>query len=191
MMRIPANLGKGCTAYVLEITLAETKPPIRRVVCVANSITLSTLHRVIQAAMGWTNSHLHRFTKGDEDFGIPDEDFYCTDERKTKLSSVLRRPCESMIYEYDFGDSWIHKIKLLEVLPDYSRMLVPSVFAGERNCPPEDVGGIPGFEELLEMIKTGEAAKEEHPDADFNAADFNVDTANARLKAILKNRKLL
>lgn len=186
MAKIPSDRLPTCTAYVLEITLAEIKPPIRRVVLVSNSITLATLHRIIQAAMGWSDSHLHRFEKGDENFGIPDDEFDCTDERTTRLSSVLRRVKDSMVYEYDFGDSWIHKIKLLDIFPNKLRSMVPEIIVGERNCPPEDIGGTDGYEELLEMIKSGEAETEGHPKASFRAEEFNLEKANLRLKQLAK-----
>lgn len=43
----------------LRIDLKGIKPPVWRRVLVPYNITLGKLHDVIQAAMGWTDSHLH------------------------------------------------------------------------------------------------------------------------------------
>jgi hypothetical protein len=64
------------------------------------------------------------------------------DVLRVRLDQVLIRERDSMIYEYDFGDSWTHKIVLERVLASSEGFAVPSCVAGARACPPEDCGGV-------------------------------------------------
>jgi Plasmid pRiA4b ORF-3-like protein len=103
--------------YQLKITLDGSKPPIWRRVEVADTVTLAKLHMIIQAAMGWTDSHLHMFTVGGTTYGVPDPDdeMEIRDERRIALNRLLSAPKQKLIYEYDFGDSWTHQVLLEQV----------------------------------------------------------------------------
>jgi hypothetical protein len=109
--------------------------------------------------MGWTNSHLYRFDIGSTQYSIPDpveDDFnelHFVDSRRTKLSKVVPRQKSGFTYEYDFGDSWEHQILVEKILPPGSGAQYPVCIAGKRACPPEDCGGIWGYDELLETIR--------------------------------------
>ena len=142
--------------YTLKITLAGTDPVVWRRITVRGDIVLSELHYVIQAAMGWTNSHLHQFIVGNEYYGEPDQDFEepMKEEGEYSLADIAPRKGFKFQYEYDFGDSWIHEIKVENIDRETPNHLHPVCEDGERNCPPEDVGGIWGFAELLEAVKT-------------------------------------
>ncbi|WP_264165922.1 plasmid pRiA4b ORF-3 family protein [Burkholderia sp. AU30280] len=59
----------------MKIALSRIKPSIWRRVVVPETITLAKLHRVIQAPLGWTDSHLHEFEIAGERYGIPDPAF--------------------------------------------------------------------------------------------------------------------
>jgi len=106
--------------------------------------------------MGWTDSHLHQFEKDGKHWGVPehyeDDDFDILDERRTKISAVLRAPGDSMLYVYDLGDNWRHGVVLDKILPPSDTTGRPVCLSGERHCPPEDVGGTSGYEEFLEVI---------------------------------------
>lgn len=144
-------------AYTLRIDLADSKPPIWRRIGVDSRITLAQLHRSIQAAFGWTDSHLHDFEIGDEYYGDPEQDpsgeMNFVDERKVRLCELVG-PGAKFIYRYDFGDDWEHRIKVEAVEPMESTPLTDAwLVTGKRACPPEDVGGIWGYEEFLEAVR--------------------------------------
>ncbi len=148
--------------YQLKISLLGTDPVVWRRVQVPGSFSLAKLHDVIQLSMGWDDSHMHQFIIGKELYGQPseEEDWEGTkvfDERKTGLSDLKARIKKKFIYEYDFGDSWQHEIKVEKVIAAKETILKhPILLAGERACPPEDVGGIPGYEEFLAALKNPE-----------------------------------
>lgn len=144
------------TIYQLKITLLDIDPPIWRRITFPASFRLCCLDTAIQTAMGWTNSHLHQFEKDDQSWGVPEwddmGDFDWIDESKTRLGGVLLCEGESLKYQYDFGDDWEHEVELEKILPAKDAAPKPSCLAGERRCPPEDVGGVYGYHEFLEAI---------------------------------------
>jgi Plasmid pRiA4b ORF-3-like protein len=139
----------------LKITLAEIEPPIWRRVLVPAETDLGSLHDLLQAAMGWTNSHLHQFTLRDRRFSDPrlddDGELEFEDERRVRLDQLVGAG-QALGYEYDFGDSWEHEVLVEKILEPDSRMSYPACIAGARACPPEDVGGTTGYARLLESI---------------------------------------
>lgn len=142
--------------YQLKITLKRSKPPIWRRVQVRSEITLARLHDVIQIAMGWTDSHLHQFLVHGEAYSQPDFEM---DELNPEVSDENNVPLwrlvglrDSFVYEYDFGDDWEHVIVVEKVLPVGEGILYPRCLAGKRACPPEDVGGIWGYQDFLIAI---------------------------------------
>lgn len=151
----------GGAVYRLKVTLRGTKPPIWRRFLVPGGITLKRFHDALQAVMGWTDSHLHQFEARGILYGTSDREFgfQRVSEGRTTLDQVLRRPRDRMGYEYDFGDSWEHNIVLEEILPPQPDGCYPVILAGKRACPPEDVGGIPGYSRLLEAL-----ANPRHPE---------------------------
>lgn len=112
---------------------------------VPDSISLPKLHLVLQVAMGWENSHLHSFSDGEAYYGEPYPGSEIKNEARVKLKSLLRAEKEFITYEYDFGDSWEHKIVLEKILAGGEHSQVPLCIGGKRACPPEDCGGIWGF----------------------------------------------
>lgn len=163
--------------YQFKITLQDSKPPIWRRIQVPETYTFWDLHIAIQDAMGWEDCHLHSFEMSDatgrkivlsdesddEDFVITNEmdlnpDFLkyipiLRSENDAILSSYFSLSNKKATYEYDFGDGWRHKIILEKVLSPELGVIYPRCLAGKRACPPEDCGGIWGYEELLEIIK--------------------------------------
>lgn len=141
--------------YQLRITLQEIRPPIWRLIQVPDTLRLSCLHNALQTVIGWTDSHLHRFEKDGEQWGVPEHDgddgVEIIDESRTTIGAVLTTPGDSMLYVYDFGDNWRHNVTLEKILPAAGAVR-PVCLAGERHCPPEDVGGVPGYAEFLEVI---------------------------------------
>lgn len=140
--------------YQLKISLKGAKPPIWRRLQVASTDNLEDVHIALQIVMGWTNSHLHEFIKGRDRYGVPDEDFpsEVRDETDYRLHQLLRQEKDRLLYAYDFGDGWDHDVVLEKILPYKPGDVLPVCSDGCRACPPEDVGGIPGYEMFLEAI---------------------------------------
>ena len=141
--------------YEILIALIDAGPDIERRVVIPDQTTLAGLHLVIQAAMGWTNSHLHAFTAPDGvrygDSSL-DELGYA-DESDVVVADVLRAPRDTLRYEYDFGDSWEHHVELMAIRTgEQSRPGAPACIAGRGACPPEDCGGVYGYHELREAL---------------------------------------
>jgi len=191
----PAQAKALATSYQFKITLLYCKPPIWRRIQVPGNLTLSRLHDVIQLCMGWTDSHLHRFVIGDHFYGPADldDDWSETknfDERKFKLYDLEADMRRRFMYEYDFGDSWLHKIRIEKVIaPGEKNPGHPVLLAGERACPPEDIGGPPGYEDFLDAISDSE--NEEHEDVldwygsdDYDPEYFEADAINKILKKV-------
>lgn len=153
--------------FQFKITLLESKPPIWRRIQVKNC-TLDKLHEHIQTAMGWTNSHLHQFEINDERHGDPEliddgfEDFECVDSTVTKISEIVPKGGKrfQFNYEYDFGDGWQHEVLFEGCLKAEQGKRYPVCLEGERNCPPEDVGGVWGYADFLKAI--ADPKHEEH-----------------------------
>ncbi len=155
--------------YQFKITLLESQPPIWRRIQVKDC-TLDDFHEHIQTAMGWTNSHLHQFRLGKQLYADPllmEEDFEemdCRDSTRTKLSAILPKTGKRFrfIYEYDFGDSWDHEVLFEGCVQAEPGCQYPLCLEGKRACPPEDVGGVPGYAEFLETIRNPD--NEQHDD---------------------------
>jgi pRiA4b ORF-3-like protein len=148
---------KPKSLYQLKVTLIDAHPPIWRQIQVPGEIHLSELHGVLQIAMGWTNSHLHQFRIGERDYGIPDEDSAdylpdLMDERQVRLEEVAQAKTR-FVYEYDFGDSWRHQIFVEAIVKPTHAVEYPVCLAGERACPPEDVGGVWGYAKFLQALR--------------------------------------
>lgn len=146
--------------YQLRIALCEVSPPVWRRVLVPGGYTLDRLHKVIQYAMGWHDLHLHSFEIGGEAYGEPDPagELAIRDELDARLDAVAGKG-DTFRYTYDFGDWWEHEITVEDVLTADPEERYPVCVAGQRACPPEDVGGPRAYEELVAAV-----ADPEHPD---------------------------
>ena len=137
--------------------------------------------------MGWTNSHLHQFIIDNNRYGVvdPDWDDEVVDERRKRLHQFLREPFDRLVYEYDFGDGWEHELVLEDSFEPMPSQAVPVCIGGRRACPPEDVGGIPGYSDFLESVRDSR-----HPEHEQNLAwiggyfdpeSFNIHETNVTL----------
>lgn len=176
--------------YQLKITLRGSKPPIWRRVMVPATFNLYKLHQVIQVAMGWDDSHLHQFIIDGEYYSIPSPDDWepVIDERRFTLSRSAPYEKMKFVYEYDFGDSWEHIVLVEKILPTEAGRQYPICIKGKRACPPEDVGGVWGYENFLEAL--GDPDHEEHEsylewiDGEFDAEAFNLEAINIALQRV-------
>jgi hypothetical protein len=141
-------------AYQLKITLREIDPPVWRRVVVSGDLRLGKLHRIIQTVMGWEDSHLHRFEVGRNRYAPPElEDPEAKDESSVRLQDVAPKVGASFDYLYDMGDSWRHEIFVEKIERSPKGQKLPLCLDGARACPPEDVGGIGGYEDLVKAMK--------------------------------------
>ncbi|MDH2406962.1 plasmid pRiA4b ORF-3 family protein [Bradyrhizobium sp. SSUT18] len=145
------------TALRIKVTLKDVKSEVMRRLVVPVSLRLDRLHLTLQAALGWTNSHLFEFLAGEGRWGIPDPhgDFgpQPIDARKARLCDIVHETgAKTIHYLYDFGDSWDHVIKL-EKWFDNTTDGLPLLLESAGRCPPEDVGGAPGYAEYLDAIR--------------------------------------
>ena len=176
--------------YQLKVTLKYSKPPIWRRIQVKENTTLFKLHKIIQIAMGWTSSHLHQFIADGVYYGEPDPDFdfEVVSERRVRLNQILRDVKDKFIYEYDFGDGWLHEIVVEKILEPEPKTHYPCCVKGKRNCPPEDIGGVWGYQNFLEAIQN-----KDHPEHDellewiggsFDPEDLDLEVVNQELKQL-------
>ncbi len=174
--------------YRLKITLRDIHPPIWRSIEVAGNIRLDRLHLMFQAAMGWCNGHLHSFSIDGVDYGMhnPDWDVDVENEKKFRLDDLVAMEKARFDYLYDFGDNWEHEVSVEKIAPAEQGVKYPRCLAGARACPPEDVGGIWGYENFLEAIRNPK--HEEHAeylewvDGAFDSEAFDVEEKDADLK---------
>ncbi len=185
----------GGGVFQLKVTLKGTKPAVWRRVLVDGASTLDHVHDVIQAAFGWWDYHLHDFEIDGTNYGVPDPDddwgVPTTAESGFRLDSVAEVGSR-FLYRYDFGDNWRHDVVVEKVVPSDGTTVVPACVDGRRACPPEDCGGVGGFEHLLEIL--ADSRHPEHSDrrewigrkydpAVFDPSEFEENLRNAKLVA--------
>lgn len=156
------------------------------------TITLPELHVAIQGAMGWTDSHLHQFEIGGKSYGEQDEygEMDILPEKGKKLSALLGKEVGQFLYQYDFGDDWQHRVVAEQTQNAHPAWSGPLCTAGERACPPEDIGGTHGYEAFLEAI--ADSKHDEHlamltwAGGVFDPEGFDINSANARISFMLE-----
>ncbi len=159
---------KSARVMRFRISLSGIEPPIWRMFDVPETYSFWDLHVAIQDSMGWLDYHLHSFNpprrhgRIRSKVGIPDEEF---DDGtvagwEVPTSKFFMEVGDSLEYDYDFGDGWTHEVTLVGVLLREPGRKYPVCVDGGRACPPEDCGGIAGYEELLEVL--ADPSHEEH-----------------------------
>ncbi len=139
----------------IHVSLEEIEPKIWRRIEVPIGTSLYGLHKIIQAAMGWEESHLFQFETDHQMYGIPSPEWdrEMADARKEKLAFLVERGVDRFGYVYDFGDNWQHVVTVEVVEPGDPKQVYPHFIDGARRCPPEDVGSVPGYYEFVEAIQ--------------------------------------
>jgi len=181
--------------YQLKVTLRHIRPPIWRRLQVEGDVTLGQLHRFLQVAMGWWDSHLHLFRIGRAEYSQPypeedpfrDDDDKAKDENAVALGEVVRSERSRFVYVYDYGDHWEHEIVVEKILPRDGEVAYPICLAGRRACPPEDCGGPWGYGEMLQAL-----ADPSHPQHEsytewvggsFDPEEFDLEEVSRRLSS--------
>ncbi|MCL5259947.1 MAG: plasmid pRiA4b ORF-3 family protein [Nitrospirae bacterium] len=178
-------------AYLqFKIVLKGIRPPVWRRFVVSDEFTLSGFHDVIQDVMGWTDSHLHQFFFNGKNYGMPDPELDTEkifDDRRVRLSNLRLAVKDTLRYEYDFGDGWEHVLTVEKILDKAPAVILPPTLKGARACPPEDCGGIWGYENLLDIL-----ADQDHEEyestivwlpEDFDPERFDPGQVNRMLSA--------
>jgi hypothetical protein len=192
----PSPSVRPALIYHLKISLEGAKPPIRRRLQVPGNANLGWLHAVVQVAMGWTNSHLHRFVAADRMYSDPsfgldefEDDPRVFDENTTAIRNIATRAKSAFFYEYDFGDSWHHRITVEKILPpNPAAGRFAECLDGEGACPPEDCGGVWGYADLLKIIRNPKHKEFESMmewlGGKFDPEAFNRDRINKYLRKL-------
>jgi hypothetical protein len=172
----------------LKVTLRGIRPAIWRRFEVLDSIHMGQLHRVIQEVMGWTDSHLHEFGVGQQTIGIADPEAPETiDEKRVRLRDLVDRGVRRFSYTYDFGDFWQHEIAIEKSGPKEKDVPYPRCISGRRACPPEDCGGVPGYDELTAALSDPAGEEYDHLRewaGEWNSQAFDPEVVNRRLRTM-------
>jgi hypothetical protein len=158
--------------YQFKIILEDIDPIIWRRIQVPRSYSFWDLHVGIQDSMGWLDYHLHAFRFGKRrskinwEIGIPDDEgigeIDTLPSWEVSIGEHFHEPGNSCIYEYDFGDGWTHEVLLEGILLRERGHRYPLCIGGKRACPPEDCGGAPGYNRLLQVLS--DPNDEDHED---------------------------
>ena len=154
--------------YQFKVELSGIKPLIWRLIEVPSDYSFWDLHVAIQDSMGWLDYHLHSFSlhspfnKKKIEIGIPEGEFDTTilPGWNIPINQFFKEPGNEMVYDYDFGDGWSHKVILMGMFLKQNRKKLPVCIDGERACPPEDCGGVPGYYNLIDILK--DKSNEDH-----------------------------
>lgn len=182
--------------FQFKIELKGLRPPVWRRFLVGSNVTFYQFHNIIQQVMGWENYHMYQFVLGRNSYILDNEDdadgFFGVDIQesdKVKLSDIFKSEKQKIVYEYDFGDGWEHRITLEKIVEREENVVYPVCIAGKRGCPPEDVGGLGGYEYFLEVIKNPEHEDYEemiqYSGDDFDPEEFDLKFINEMLEDVL------
>jgi len=177
-------------SWQLKIELLDVVPTVWRRLIVPDSIKLPRLHRAFQAALGWTNSHLHEFVIGGVRYSDSDPDMdedLQQDERNIVLQAALGMDARCFDYVYDFGDDWHHVVVVEDQHVSVKRPPAIRCDDGENACPPEDVGGALRYADFLAAI--ADPGHEEHAEwrawsGGFDPRRFDLAATNGTLAKI-------
>lgn len=194
-------MAKQYRVITLHIEIDGIAPPVWRRIAVDGDISLRALHHIIQAAFGWTDAHLHEFHLEGRIYGMLDNEYVLEggldddeemfDDRKGKLNRLLY-PGQGFTYLYDFGDSWTHAIRVESIEQRPEPMGSAWIIEGKRACPPEDVGGPPGYDAFVTTLKEAPDSQEavdylRWVGGSFDSELFDQRMANAALLRMAGN----
>jgi len=133
--------------YRLRVVLRGVSPLVWRRLLVRSDSTIADLHAVLQTSFGWSDEHLHRFVVHGCEYGVGHVGgtSFRDDARRVRLHRLGLRPGERLIYVYDFYDSWVHDIRVEQILAFEAGLFYPRWVGGRRAGPPEDCGGVWAF----------------------------------------------
>ncbi|MFI6086176.1 plasmid pRiA4b ORF-3 family protein [Streptomyces sp. NPDC051217] len=179
----------GKVVHKIKVTLSGSRPPIWRRLEMSSGTTLQQLHHLIQAAFGWEDCHMWAFETSQDRYGVADRELGIRSAASKRLDQVAPSVGDRLGYTYDFGDDWEHDILVEAVTDAEPGIAYPRCLTGRRACPPEDCGGMWGYEYLVEIL--ADPGHEEHDErlewlgldtADqFDPAVFDLTEVNSAL----------
>jgi Plasmid pRiA4b ORF-3-like protein len=186
--RLPPAGGLSDAVYQLKIILAHVQRPIWRRLEVPDC-TLAELHEMIQACMPWQNYHLWSFEAGGKQYGPEvDRELGWQDASTVRLGQLVGAGLKKLLYTYDYGDDWQHQVQVEKTLPGEPKVRYPRCTAGARACPPEDCGGVWGYEDLLAIIANPKHKEHEERlewlGGPIDPEAFDLDAVNRELRRL-------
>ena len=149
-----AEKSKDQDVIQIKVSLKDSSPLIWRRVQVPATQPLRGLSRIIQACFSWKGLHLYVFEVEGEEYGDPEFDDgemgWWNDQNK-RLFQIAKKT-DTFTYTYDFGDNWVHEIKIEKFLNSEKGVKYPICIDGQEAPPLDDVGGIHGHYEMLEAL---------------------------------------
>lgn len=154
---------KPSKTYILYASIEQCPVKVFRRIKVPSNLCLGNLGKIFITAFGWAGYHLSQFTKGDVYYTSRDNiderdgfNFGCRnrhiDEMTVTVADVLPKKGSTISFEYDFGDGWIHNVRVSSVSDEPLRGEDICVTSGKGACPPEDVGGVWGYAQMLDIL---------------------------------------
>ncbi len=186
--------GKQRYAFTLDVTLKGSPRKVYRQLMVPSDLRLDHLGVVLMCAVGWDGYHLNQFIKGKDCYLLPDESGngleWGEDARNYTIGDLLNRQGAKVVWEYDFGDSWEHEVKLVEKVEfDPSEDIPVTLLKAAGACPPEDCGGVHGYRYLLNVLKDPDHEEYEEMKEwlgnDFDPKKFSIAQARGRIKGYM------
>jgi hypothetical protein len=189
------NTYKPVKVYEISIELLHSPIKINRVITVPSDVKLDVFATIVKRAMGWGGGHLDAFTKNgieytDAETAAESYNYEGSfDYKKVKLNELLTRKGSTLLYQYDFGDDWQHKITLRsyrDLIDGEKREC--TVVSGEGACPPDDVGGVWGYADMLYTLEHPQDDREQYEEymdwlpEDFDPHEYNVEEENKNLR---------
>jgi hypothetical protein len=188
-----APASQGLQAYQLYVALEGVHPKVWRRLLVPVAIKLPLLHVALLLGMGWDGGHLHEFVFADGRYSARNPGWDMLEDVQDESSVTLQQALgarKTFMYVYDFGDNWCHKVKVEKIVPLDAPLPLAVCLEGENACPPDDVGGWPGYEAFLQAL--ADPAHPDHEDlaewigGSFDPAEFSLAEVNARLKQAVR-----
>ena len=191
-------------AVQIHIALDDIEPLVWRRLVVPLRTTLAELHHILQAAMGWTDSHLHDFGVGGLTYGDiellsaerDDDDARVYDANEVRMRDFSRQPGTSFKYVYDYGDNWRHTVTLEKILAVKPAPKTATCIDGARCCPPEDVGGTSGYFEFQRVMLApdpDEVEEQRHlkrwSGGKFDSERFDLAKTDKAVRGALRKRR--
>ncbi|ERJ11231.1 plasmid pRiA4b ORF-3 family protein [Haloplasma contractile] len=148
----------------IKISLKHIEPLIYRTIHVQDDTNFHDLHLMIQAAFGWTYSHVYIFkirglnieTRNPYTMDFISPENSTLEAKETKINQFLLKPGNNFSYVYDLGDYFEHEILIEEVVKEDKRVKYPKLVDGARRCAPEDMGGPHFYSDFVKMLTDGD-----------------------------------
>jgi hypothetical protein len=176
--------------FQIQVYLKDINPKIWRRLLIPSDLSFADLHKLIQASMGWSGKHLHKFIYRKQVYAPaldvrfePD----AKDYHNYDVGVAFKRANSKIQYLYDFADNWMHEIVVEKTLPwrdDFNR---PVCLSGKMKCPPENCGGVWGYSKLKNESMNSLHHEDDASDLDllaFSPNYFNLDKTNESIASI-------